>query len=87
MGWGSRGGVSINTVSVKAQGLSDPPVNFKGVRGHQRGQRAEFMLITNNALFCTEYREKTVTTGCSYEPEYNYAKASFMTFSSIYCCF
>lgn len=38
------------------------------------------MLITNNVLLCTEHREKTVTTGCSYEPECNYAKASFMIF-------
>lgn len=45
--------VSINTASVEAQGLSDPPMNFQGgCRGHQRGQRSAFMLITNNALLC-----------------------------------
>lgn len=69
------GGVSINTVSVEAQGLSDPPVNLRGgCRGHRRGQRSPFMLITNNAQLCPQHREKTVTTGCSYKRECNYKK-------------
>lgn len=64
-GWMSVGvGASINTQSMEAHGLSDPNVNFRGGRrGHRRGQRSAFMLMTNNAQLCPEHREKTVTTG------------------------
>lgn len=73
-----EGGVSINTMSMEAQGLSDPPVNFQGgCRGHRRGQSSAFMLITNNTLLCSQHREKT---SCSYKPECNYAKYAFMIF-------
>lgn len=62
-------GASINTASMEAHGLSDPPVNFQGgCRGHRRGQRSPFILITNNALLCPQHREKRITTGCSHEP-------------------
>lgn len=56
-------GASINTVSMEAHWLSDPLVNFQGgCRGHQRGRRSAFMLITNNALLCPQHREETVAT-------------------------
>lgn len=69
-GWMSVGvGASINTESMEAHGLSDPNVNcWGGCRGHRRGQRSAFMLMTNNAQLCLEHREKTVTMGCSHEP-------------------
>lgn len=79
---GSRGDGRVGFPSTqclwKAQGLFDPPMNFQGgCRGHRRGQRSAFMLITNNALLCQQHRGETVTTGCSYEPEWNYAKTGF----------
>lgn len=91
-------GVSINTVSMEAQGLSDPPVNLQGgCRGQRGGQRSAFMLITNNAVLCPQHREKTVNTGCSYEPQCNYTTCfhdiSFLSFvyswisHSVFCFF
>lgn len=65
---GMRDWASINTTSVEAQGLSDPPVNLQGsCRGHQGGQRSAFMLITNNAVLCQQHKEEPATTGCSHE--------------------
>lgn len=59
-GGGEMGqGVSINTVSAQAQGLSDPAVNFEGgCGGHPRGQRSALMLITNNALLCPQHQRR-----------------------------